>query len=68
MVRGQVGVLIVLVVPHVVVGPKHGRGHAIHRHHQKEALIVLVTPRRKQHAMKKNALVRLLATYAQLHT
>ena len=67
MVGGQVGLLIVLVVPHVVLGPKHGRGNAIHLLHQMVALIALVNPRRKQPAMKKNALVRLLATYAQLH-
>ena len=67
MACGQDGVLIVLVALHVVVGLKHGRGNAIHLHHQGEALIVLVDPQRQQHVMKRNAGVRLLTTYAQLH-
>ena len=68
MARGQDGVLIVLVVFHVVVGQKHGRGNATHLHHQGEALIVLVHRHRQQHVKKKNVGVRLLATYVQLHT
>ena len=68
MARGQNGVLIVLVVLHVAVGQKHELGNAIHLHHQEEALIVLVDLQRQQHVMKKNAGVRLLTTYAQLHT
>ena len=67
MVLGQVGVHLVLVVFHVVVGQKQGRGNATHLHHQGEALIVLVDPQRQQHVMKRNAGVRLLTTYAQLH-
>ena len=67
MARGQDGVLIVLVVFHVVVGQKHGRGNAIHLLHQGEALIVPVNPLNQQHVMKKNAGVRLLTTYEQIH-
>ena len=68
MVLGQVGVHIVLVVFHVVVGQKHERGNATHLHHQEEALIVLVHRHRPQHVKKKNVGVRLLATYVPLHT
>ena len=68
MARGQDGVLIVLVVFHVVVGQKQGRGNATHLHHQGEALIVLVDRHRQQHVKKKNVEVGLLATYVQLHT
>ena len=68
MVLGQVGVHLVLVVFHVVVGQKQGRGNATHLHHQGEALIVLVDRHRQQHVKKKNVEVGLLATYVQLHT
>ena len=67
MVRGQVGFLIVLAVPHVALGPKHGHGNAIPLHHQKAALIALVNHHRPKHVKKRNAVVCLLATYAHLH-
>ena len=66
MALGQVGVHLVLVVFHVVVGQKQGRGNATHLHHQGEALIVLVDRHRQQHVKKKNVGVRLLATYVPL--